>query len=544
MRQQIEASHEDLQNALRKGLQEINFSNRDQSLLINGGPGLGKSHAVISDWFYQMICQKLDKPQARILILESRAATKEQLRQENTNLNIGIYHYSAFNYDEYFNKEWDLVILDEAHSFFTDSAFANKTSELFDWLCYSRTIPITFITANDVELIQMLEQSPFKGDIVSVFPNYEEEHLRHVAEVMAISLTTKKIQKVIKEREKDFFQKRKRGLFFIKSAVIAAELNDFFNSKGYRCGFYISQYNKSLSIQEVECDDEDDEENLNDYVSMKREIDVRQELDFIEKARAQNGKETIYDSLIYKGKIPEDIDFLFITDVAQEGLSLSAENNLDFIFIEDTYPLTIKQKMFRYRENAPFIFLCLSQKRIEQLLRKEMKILLDLKQASQETLRGYAMGTGLTEKNSQKKKERIWYNPRTEQWEVRENYLSLAISKARIYEEVRNIIQSGRLDDLKEIYGAGAKMVYIDTPECRFESQLVDWDGKYLGEEERNQLTELAKSCGISNNKNEYDYTWRWLKANWNSITKEYSIVNIDKKINGKRYKLQILKNR
>ena len=69
----------------------------------------------------------------------------------------------------------------------------------------------------------------------------------------------------------------------------------------------------------------------------------------------------------------------------REGISLF-DVNLDFVFIEDTYPLTINQKIFRYRNNVEEVFIHLPQRSIQNALKKTLEDLQQLITADQSYL--------------------------------------------------------------------------------------------------------------------------------------------------------------
>lgn len=65
----------------------MDFSNFICSPLINGGCGLGKTTALTDPRMYELFRKKLNKNEPQILIIESRSATRDQLRKKNENPN-------------------------------------------------------------------------------------------------------------------------------------------------------------------------------------------------------------------------------------------------------------------------------------------------------------------------------------------------------------------------------------------------------------------------------------------------------------------------
>lgn len=94
-----------------------------------------------------------------------------------------------------------------------------------------------------------------------------------------------------------------------------------------------------------------------------------------------------------------------MTSTGQEGLSLY-DIHLDFIFVEDTFPLTINQKIFRYRENVDEVFIHLPQRRIQNALRLSIEKVKKLQNESQDYLRA------IYESKSHKYHDKVWLDPR------------------------------------------------------------------------------------------------------------------------------------
>lgn len=112
---------------------------------------MGKTTALIDPRMYELFARKLNKENPQILIIESRSATRDQLRKKNENPNYTFLQFvkaSELNLSFY-----DIIIVDEAHSLFSDAEFAPRiTAPLAQWLKKSQCFQI-YITASDEEFI-------------------------------------------------------------------------------------------------------------------------------------------------------------------------------------------------------------------------------------------------------------------------------------------------------------------------------------------------------------------------------------------------------
>ena len=132
-------------------LEKMDFNNFICSPLINGGCGLGKTTALTDDRVYELFARKLKKAEPQILVIESRSTTRDQLRKKNTNPN---YHFFQFQAASNLNfNTYDIIIIDEAHSLFSDAEFAPRaTAPLAEWLRKSLCFLI-YIIASYIEFI-------------------------------------------------------------------------------------------------------------------------------------------------------------------------------------------------------------------------------------------------------------------------------------------------------------------------------------------------------------------------------------------------------
>ena len=82
---------------LYKQLERMEFSNFVCSPLVNGGCGIGKSTALTDDRMYELFARKLGKPNPNILFIESRSATRDQLRQRVSNPHYTFLQFSKLS---------------------------------------------------------------------------------------------------------------------------------------------------------------------------------------------------------------------------------------------------------------------------------------------------------------------------------------------------------------------------------------------------------------------------------------------------------------
>lgn len=492
-------------------LEKLDFSQIECSPLINGAPGLGKTTACCDDRMYALYQQKLGKLQPRVLVVESRSMTRDQKKLENTNPFIHIKQYLEVSLMlEKLNDFYDIIIIDEAHSLFTDAEFAAPvTAPLANWLRdYCRIFQI-YITASDIEFINFAAHYFTQKEFALTFPDLENVYIKHIAEKMIVSVNCAKTKEVVKKKEKDFFIPGKKGIFFTLSARDAYELYETYTELGYKCGFYISRRNNTQIANIEKIDDED--EDLFSYTSTIYTIELPTAFLRLEKFRANHHLESIEKSL-KSGRFPNDLDYLFITDVGQEGISLSREANLDFIFIEDTYPLKINQKLFRYRNNVPLVYLSLPQRRIEKILKKTQEKLLDMMTWSQEKMEGFFLAG---RKSKDPWAQLIWYDSAAKEYKLAENYISYVLTASKDYRRIREVLKDE--NGLREHYGQyAAEFEVEDLKEEEIKNSvravLDEFSGVELVDLRLQEFTDKIKSTGLLDSNKSTDYSIQFIK--------------------------------
>lgn len=532
MREVIEQRKYAFENIYQQ-LESIDFKNIECSPLINGAPGLGKTTACCSPEMYQLYCRKLEKPDVQILVVESRSMTRDQQTRANTNPNIHFKQFAEVSQMvEELNFLYDIIILDEAHSLFSDSEFAaSATAPICDWLLNHCRIFQIYITASDIEFIKFAEKYFNGKEFLLTFSDINKVYVRYLAQKMILSVNTIKTEKVIEKKEKTFFNSNERGVFFIISAKEAYSLYEKYKDLGYACGFYISQRNSSQIIKYEELEEED----IESYTSQTWTTDILTMYQKQENERIRAGLPTIRES-IKMSCLPEDIQFLFITDAGQEGISLSCENNLSFIFIEDTYPLKINQKLFRYRENIPLVYISIPRRRLEKMYSKTIERVIDMMSWSQEKLEGYYLGARAGKKVKDAYANLIWYDKIENKYRIAENHIAFILTASEEFRAIRDILNDD--EELFKRYGQYAKLCERENlREVSVKEKVVElltnYRDKEIDKDAAEELLENLKKIGLTNKKKEKNYSISFLRK---YIEDEGigKLISKRKKVNGK----------
>lgn len=485
-------------------LEQMDFDDFICSPLINGGCGLGKTTALVDDRMYELFARKLGKAEPQILVIESRSATRDQQIIRNCNPN---YHFLQFKTASNIDlQKYDIIIIDEAHSLFTDSEFAaDAVSPLSAWLKDNLCFQI-FITASDIEFIQFAEKFFGKDKIFNLtFPDLNEAHCRYTAERMLLSVSTKKVSRVLERVEDRYFKEGNKGLIFVWKATDALEMYHTYLEKGYKCGFYISQSNSSKLVKK-ENKKEEDPEDFEDYCSRQITTDVLSYYKLLDKNRINAGMPAMRDCLL-KGQFPPDVDYLFITDVGQEGLSLF-DVNLNFIFIEDTYPLTINQKLFRYRNNVAEVFIHLPQRRIQNALRTSLEKIKKLQNEPQDYLRA------IYESKTHKYNNKVWFDRKDGKYKVSENYvIYLEQRYAELLVLNSNLKNEGFLKDYYGVYADKVEVIndFEEEQKTILRNFFKDKNGVLLTSNLREEYCEELKELGFCDKQYKKDYTFDYV---------------------------------
>lgn len=493
-------------------LEKMDFSNFICSPLINGGCGMGKTTALTDPRMYELFARKLNKKEPQILFIESRSATRDQLRQKIENPN---YYFLQFARASQINLSlYDIIIIDEAHSLFMDASFsANQVEPLARWLREAKCFQI-FITASDVEFLGFANSYFNEREFSLTFPDLENIHMKFLAEQMILSINTKKVSEVIRIKEDMFFKEGAKGIFFLLSVKDAYECYQYYTTeKKKKCGFYISQQNNT-KIRKVDKREIEENSTLSSYMNPIIEVDALDFYHFEEQKRINGGLPTVREELL-AGRFPQDVDYLFITDTGREGLDIN-EGKLDFVFIEDSFPLTINQKIYRYRGNLPFVYVNLPQRKIEKMIENELKEAEKLMKGDESFLAGYYEGSG-------GKTRIVLKNSQTGKYEVSQLYLSTLLYYARTLNEV--LANKDNPQFLKLLYGTQVNNFQLEvlTETARkeiIENFFAGREGEILTEEKKKDFIEQLKTLGLSNEKYEKDFSFPYVMK----LCRQYSV--------------------
>lgn len=383
-------------------LDKIELTDPELPFVINGGVGLGKTTAVLT--LLPPILDDQNNKEVRILLVESRAATRDQLNKvwkedeeerekelkkvgENSGLlriglspsgregatpdeeekeekplirqegRISIIQRGALSRmvlreRKGFTSElanYDYIILDEAHSLFGDSSFAEDASIVLDWLKLTRDERpqcIVFITACDgyfkrlIELfIPTLGCSFFFPDFTEYYTGTSIKNLYYVK--------TSKTDEIVKNIVR--CKKGKKGLVFLRSATDVIRSAFYFEDLGHRTAPVLSLYNDTPTSPAL---------REKDYVRLgikEETVTLGGVSEILERERAKKGLPGVRESLYHK-TYPDDIDIIFATDTISEGISIESPA-IDYIIIEGFGEDEVEQKSGRYRGDLNDLFL-------------------------------------------------------------------------------------------------------------------------------------------------------------------------------------------
>ena len=187
------------------------------------------------------------------------------------------------------------------------------------------------------------------------------------------------------------------------------------------------------------------------------------------------------------------------------------DNNFNFIFIEDTYPLTINQKIFRYRGNVPYVYISLPQRRLEKMFLKTLEKLLEMRSWSQDKLEGFYLGS----KNDKSGYGRLIWKDRNGVYQVAENFISYALVASKTFRTVRD--NKENYDFLRATYGQyGQKFIVENLTEESTKEKVAEYFetliGKEFSIEETKSIVQDLKKLGLTNAKQRYDYSFAFVK--------------------------------
>ena len=334
-----------------KLVRETDLSNLNTFLVLNGGTGVGKTTAIMSN-VLEELDHKFNHLQT-MLVVESRSITVEQLRHKYHEVDV-CQRLGFANMIKKREIDYDWVVIDECHGLFSEASFAEDTTIIGDWIKNGRkNTHIIFITAND-EYFEELSKQFFSDDstFIYLFPDFTKYVSNtYVKEIQFVK--TKNTNMTL-----EYFlaqQENKRGIVFLKSASKVKDWYFKLLDQGKGVAMLVSRANQtslSLDITQAHIAAKDLLLELSEGKSGLTLADLQ---DMADKQRIADGKESLFDALRNE-HLPSDISILIVTDTLQEGMSLTFPK-IDYMIIDGYGEVEIRQKVGRFRGNLDQLFI-------------------------------------------------------------------------------------------------------------------------------------------------------------------------------------------
>lgn len=234
-------------------------------ILIKAGTGSGKTYFVKNELNTYCMCNKKN-----ILFLTNRNALKEQVQNDiGVNSKITVLNYQkieAFILNGTLDiSNFNYIVMDEAHYFFTDSAFNCKTDLFFKRMLANNNICKILMTATPRTLTWYFKENNIKVNyLYELKPNYN-----YLDKVICFN-TYESIDSIIEDIPKD------EQILLFSSAKRALEI-----AQKYEGTFICSQYNKDKLwdkyIEPIKKKKEDGTEEIiptENYLELQRIIET------------------------------------------------------------------------------------------------------------------------------------------------------------------------------------------------------------------------------------------------------------------------------
>lgn len=209
------------------------------NIMILAGTGKGKSH------FIKTILNKHCKQtQKRVLLLTNREILKNQVRKDlGLNTIITVLNYQKIESMLLRNvslKNYDYIVMDECHYFFTDSAFNIKTDIFFKWMLSNNDVCKIFMTATPDNVLYYFKHNGIKVDY-----KYElDTDYSYLSDIYAFD-DYDTINGIIEDIPQD-----EQILFISRSAKRAYEISKKYNG-AFICSKYNSQFSEFINQEEL-----------------------------------------------------------------------------------------------------------------------------------------------------------------------------------------------------------------------------------------------------------------------------------------------------
>lgn len=177
--------------------QEYKQWKKGDLIFITAGTGVGKSYFIENTLDEYCIDNR-----KKILYLTNRNILKEQVKKDLENFtNITVLNYQKieeFILNHVYFDNYDYVVCDEAHYFFTDSSFSSKTDLFFKMMLSDNSICKILMTATP----QILNHYFDKKDIHINYKYELKTNYNYINEIVAFD-TWETVESIIEEIPKD-----------------------------------------------------------------------------------------------------------------------------------------------------------------------------------------------------------------------------------------------------------------------------------------------------------------------------------------------------
>lgn len=335
-------------------IQQNELEDPNTFLVINGGTGVGKTHAIMTA-VQEELCKKFNHKQT-MLVVESRTAMVQQAETVYENQifcigNINVCQRIHFmNLIQHNQLIYDWIVIDECHGLFSEASFAEDAEFIANWIRCGRAqnTHIIFVTANDEYFDDLSKKFfPDSYNFIYLFPDFTQYVSNtYVKEIQFIK--TNRFETVVN----NFLHSHQsqKGIIFLKKA---SDVKDWFFrllEENYNVGMIVSQANTTA----IELTTKQAENLILDLSNGKIGLTMADLCTFYDVIRTKENKETIRDALKNE-KLPEDIDILLATDTIQEGISIKSPIN--YILIEGYNEVEVRQKLGRFRGNLDLLYI-------------------------------------------------------------------------------------------------------------------------------------------------------------------------------------------
>lgn len=351
---------------------EEDTENINNFLILNGGPGIGKTKETITTTKEALTKKHGKSP--KMLFVESRTATVEQISiQYNEYIEtfggIEVKQRIAFmnmiKNGEVDNYDW--VVIDECHGLFSEASFAEDASYIANWIRCGRTKQhIIFITANDEYFTDIFKNYfPAEYSYSQLFKDPLKYNSSIYVKTVNCIITKNTIQRIHMLLPR---LKNKKGIMFFSRA--SAVKNWFFElvQQHFNCFPMVSTGNQTAAqlsiIQEQILRDMDIDESGGESGITMADFEHS-----VEASRILHGQEPVRATLMKEARLPDDIDVLLSTDTLQEGISIVSPIN--YILIEGYTEVEVRQKLGRYRGVLDELYLVINPTAVVRKINQE-----------------------------------------------------------------------------------------------------------------------------------------------------------------------------